>query len=112
MAYRMLTVKGRFLDHFWEDFSLYVRNWLDAIGTDHTLNLEHLLTLPKIQVKKALWIADGRRISYKIGGKAIVDLIPGRHGLLQVGDKRDDLVVKYFVSISGASGHQRPEANL
>ena len=105
MAYRVLAVRRRYHDHFSEDFPLCVRNWLDTIGSEHALNLQLLLTLPKIEVKKALWIADRRRILHQIGGGAVVDLISGRHGFLRVGDKRDDFIVKYFVGISGALGH-------
>lgn len=107
MTFRILAFRRRYSEHFSEDFPRSITTWLATLATEYGFNLSDISSLTKPDIKKVLWAVDRRRLLNDIGGNHITSINTKTHNLLQVGDKRDDFIVKYFVGISGAMGHFR-----
>jgi hypothetical protein len=102
MAYRMLSVRRKYLEHFGEDLPQSIRSWLDDVCNEHTLDQRELFDLGKSVIRKLLWKADRTKLIRGLGEEDVTRFGEfTQHKLLRIGDQRDNFILRYYLNISG-----------
>jgi len=105
MAYRLLAIRKRYVEHFAQDFPPSVKEWLQEFSDENSLDLTEIYEMDKKDIK-SLFVKTNRKMIFTLIGVDIADNISTRkHNLFAIGDDRDNLIIKYYVGISGALGH-------